>query len=238
MATAAMHHTSLDSSGRTRARWGMGSVSSGSGSGTTHGERPATDQSQAAADRPSPMKYTSAAARATMLHAAAPVQPRQHARREAAEPTRDFHSVHVYGSKAALCFSADDTRGGAFTVRVEGAASQGQRQYDWTSKISLQFTVKELPKLLCVLLGVLDRAEFSSHGPAKDKAISIENQAGGKVFASLRQGRVARAVPITPEDMFGIVDLVVKRMRMNSPHLSAEAVLSLTRALARRFAQA
>lgn len=148
---------------------------------------------------------------------------------------RDFHSIHVYGGKAALCFSADETRGGEHTVRVEGAPSKGQRSYDWGQKISLQFTSKELPKVLCVLMGWMESVDFQAHGVANDKAISMANQAGGKVFINLRQTKTARAVPVTAEDVFGIVDLVMKQMLKNSGHLTADSILVLTRSMAKRY---
>lgn len=156
-------------------------------------------------------------------------------RGQATEQGREFHSVHVYGGKAALCFSADVTRGGEHTVRVEGAPSKGQRQYDWSQKVSLQFTGKELPKVLCVLMGWLDSVEFSAHGQANDKAISMANQAGGKVFINLRQGKTARAVPVTAEDVFGIADLVIKQTLKGSPHLTSDSVLTMVRAMVRRY---
>jgi hypothetical protein len=148
---------------------------------------------------------------------------------------REFHSVHVYGGKAALCFGADETRGQGHTVRVEAAPSKGQRAYEWNEKISLQFTVKELTKVLCVLMGWLQEVEFQAHGPANDKAIALKNQEGGKVFINLRQGKTARAVPVMAEDVFGIIDLVIKQMLKNSPHLTADALLATVRAMAARF---
>jgi len=156
-------------------------------------------------------------------------------RGQAGEAEREFHSVHVYGGKAALCFSADLTRGGEHTVRVEGAPAKGQRQYDWSQKVSLQFTGKELPKVLCVLMGWLDSVEFSAHGQANDKAISMANQAGGKVFINLRQGKTARAVPVTAEDVFGIADLIIKQTLKGSPHLTSDSVLTMVRAMVRRY---
>lgn len=148
---------------------------------------------------------------------------------------RDFHSVHVYGGKAALCFGADETRGQGHTVRVEAAPAKAQRSYDWDAKISLQFTVKELTRVLCVLMGWIPEVEFQAHGPANDKAIALKNQEGGKIFINLRQGKTARAVPVMAEDVFAIIDLVVKQMLKNSPHLTADSLLAVVRAMAARF---
>lgn len=89
--------------------------------------------------------------------------------------------------------------------------------------------------MLCVLMGWLPAVEFQAHGVANDKAISMANQDGGKVFVNLRQTRTARAVPVTAEDVFGIMDLVIKQMLKNSPHLTADALLAMTRAMAVRF---
>lgn len=152
---------------------------------------------------------------------------------------QEFRSVHAYGRKAALCFSADETRKGRLaTVRIEGAESIGERRYDWQQKIAIQLTAKELPVVLAVFMGWLPEVRFQNHGPQKDKAVSLKNQEKGIVFVSVQQGRAARAVPVTATEVYPVVSLLVEQMMANSPHLTAEALLMVVRAMAGRYADA
>jgi hypothetical protein len=148
---------------------------------------------------------------------------------------REFVDVHVYGSKAALCFSADTTGGGSPTVRIEGAAALGGRRYDWGNKISFQLTSRELPQALAVLLGWAPALVLRNHGPQADKGLKAEIQ-GPNVFMGVWQGKRAHACPITAPDAFAVTDLMLRQLRHASPWLSSESLLELTRSLAERMA--
>lgn len=83
---------------------------------------------------------------------------------------------------------------GAHTVRIEGASSNGPRDFNWSDKISLQFTIKELPFILAVLMGWIPKVQFVAHGPNNDKGVSLEVQDGPR--SSSRSGRkIVASVP-------------------------------------------
>ena len=150
---------------------------------------------------------------------------------------REFLDLHVYGAKAALCFSADETAAGHPTVRIEAAPALGGRRYDWGTKLALQATVKELPQILAVLMGWAPSLVVKNHGPAADKGLKLELQ-GVNVFCGLWQGKRAMAVPITAPDAYFVTDLVLRQLRRASPHLSSDAILELAGALAKRMSAA
>jgi len=149
-----------------------------------------------------------------------------------------YHSVHVYGGKAALCFSADETRTDKEqTVRLEAAAALGGRRYDWSQKVALQFTTRELPQVLAVFMGWIPVLKLQAHGPANDKWAMFANQAGGKVYVTMGQSKNSKAVPIMAGDIYQVVDLLIKQLLRNSPHLGAEGLLMMLRSLAERYRQ-
>lgn len=130
---------------------------------------------------------------------------------------RRFQSFHLYGGKAAMCFSADETRPPRIrkTVRIEAALSLQARQYDWSKKVSFQLTVSELSLVLGVLLGYRDKVELQGHGVENEKSFTIENQ-GDKFFLSLRvrDGGVF-AIPVLPKDTILIMGLLFLQLRAN-----------------------
>lgn len=129
--------------------------------------------------------------------------------------------IHVYGSKAALCFEADETRGAVPTVALDAASATGPKQYDWAHKIRLQLTRNELPVTLCVLVGYLPKAEFKNHGPANDKGFSIEHQ-GDKLFVRVwARDQGVKAVPMSRDDAFYVVGLFLRQLCLAAPWLSA-----------------
>lgn len=149
----------------------------------------------------------------------------------------EYENVHVYGKGNALCLSADITRSqGLHTVRIEGASSTGPRDFNWSDKISLQFTIKELPFVLALLMGWIPRIQFLAHGPNNDKGFSLEIQEGPKIFAKVWQkDRGIRSVPIPQSEIFQIVDLIIKQMLRNSPHLTSDSLLHMCRSVTRGY---
>lgn len=145
-------------------------------------------------------------------------------------------SVHVYGSKAALCFEPDMTRGGVHTIALDAALATGQRQYDWQNKIRVQLTQTELPVAACVLLGWIPRCEYRNHGPDNDKGFSLENQTGRVFVRVFAKGLGLRAVPIEPPDIYRVTTLFLRQLRENSPWLSGMDIMHALRAtIAGRF---
>jgi hypothetical protein len=155
---------------------------------------------------------------------------------------RDFYSVHIYGGKAALCFQADTTRSGregeTNTVRLEAAPSRGPRTYNWSEKIAVQFTVKELPMVLAVFMGWMPSVTFKAHGPQQDKGFSMEHQQGGKMFVKVWQAKTAMAVPLYAQDMYAVVALLLRQMSKNQAFMDVEGVLAVVRQLSSVYQEA
>lgn len=136
-----------------------------------------------------------------------------------AERRGERPQFHVYGGKAALTFELDETTAGAPTVALDGAHSVGERQYNWSEKIRIQFTTRELPVVAAVLLGILPECSFSNHGPANDKGFSIAWQADRQTFfVKIWQGKGnLRAVPMPREDGFYVAQIVLRAIQQGSP---------------------
>lgn len=152
---------------------------------------------------------------------------------ESARP--EYKSVHIYGGKSAACFSADRTRQGKATVRIEAAESVQRRGYDWGAKIAIQLTSRELPLVLATLLQLIPMYEGKGHGVDNEKWFRLENQPG-KVFLSVNaRGKSPRGVPIPPGDAYDVSTLMIEQMLSNSPFLGTDAMLALVRKQADLF---
>lgn len=147
------------------------------------------------------------------------------------EEKKEFKDHHVYGSKAALCFSNDITRRNVHTIRLEGASAVGRNQYDWkNTKIAVQITSNELPCLIAVFAGMIPEYKADNHGTDNDqgsKGFAIQNQ-NDKLFVRIYQGGgTAHAVPVTPEDAFWSLQLMIEQMQLNMPGMSAGDILAM-----------
>ncbi|WP_049820940.1 hypothetical protein [Methylibium petroleiphilum] len=165
-------------------------------------------------------------------------EQRQQARQaEPAEASADqeYLSQHIYGGKAALCFSADQTRAKVHTVRLEAAEASATRQYDWQRKIAIQLSQRELPLVLAVFMGWINRFEGKGHGENNSKWFTIEQQ-GNKLYLSVNaKGQSPRGVPIMPGDGYAVTTLLMRQMLKNDPFLTPEILLSLVRKQAELF---
>lgn len=140
-----------------------------------------------------------------------------------------YVSYRIYGGKAAACFSADSTRAGSATIRIEAAESNSQRQYDWGNKIAIQLSAREMPLVLAALLQWLPSFEGKGHGQANEKWFKLENQPG-KVYLSVNaRGKTTRGIPIPAGDAYSLCTLLMRQMLKNDPFLSSEALLTIVR---------
>lgn len=143
----------------------------------------------------------------------------------------DRISMHVYGGKAALCFEADMTKQGVPTVALDAALSTAPRQYNWGGKVRLQMTKAELPVVAAVLLGVLPKCEFSSHGPENNKGFAMERQDGGKIYVKVfSKGEGVRGVPVMASDVFYVTSLVFRQLQKTNPWMDTMSLMGLIRA--------
>jgi len=116
---------------------------------------------------------------------------------------------------------------------LEGAKAVAPRKYNWAKgqKVSVQFTLQELPVVAAVFLGVLPSCEFKNHGPEGNKWFSIENQ-GGKFFVKVGQAANAIAVPMTSNDAFYVTQIVLDQIKAGRPSFSHTDTMQL---IARMF---
>lgn len=143
---------------------------------------------------------------------------------------REYVNVHVYGGKAALCFSADETKHGVPTVQIDAAPMIGERTYNWSEKVTIQLTVAEIPHVASVIFGLLPGCDYGNHGPDHKKGFKMENQAG-KVFVQLRAPGVSHAVPITSADIWKVGNVFARQLRAGNRHLTTFSdVLAMLRA--------
>lgn len=150
---------------------------------------------------------------------------------------REFISHHVYGGKAALCWDVDKTKNGDYTLRLEAAKAVGERQYDWSNKITIQLTRDELPCVAAVFLGILPKAEGKNHGVGdqQGKGFEIEHQ-GNKLFVKVfAPQKPPCAVPVSPEDAFTVASLLVRQIRKGKPWLSGNDIMTMLRAIIGRM---
>ena len=164
-----------------------------------------------------------------------PVAPQRGRRDPTGEQPRYPLTFKAYGRKAALEFRAHQSKQGYDTVMLEGAASRGERQYDWQNKISVMIMQRELPEVAAVLMGALKRCEFKHHGPQKNKGFSIEHQ-GDKFFIRVfRTGddHAVHGVPVPFEDAFYVTGLVLRQIGRTARGTDAEMITTALRAYAR-----
>ncbi|MEQ9419062.1 MAG: hypothetical protein RJQ08_16145 [Salinisphaeraceae bacterium] len=133
---------------------------------------------------------------------------------------RERRQYHVYGGKGALTWEITETRRNHPTLQLEAAASNAPRSYDWSNKISVQFTKDELLSVAAVFLGIIPGCDFSNHGPNNDKGFRIENQQG-RVFVQVRAPSRSIAVPVGPADAFYVASLVATQIRRARPGLAS-----------------
>lgn len=152
---------------------------------------------------------------------------------------RRFLSFHLYGGKAAMCFSLNVTRRGSFpTVQIEAATAKGEKVYDWDKKVSFQLTVAELPLVFGVLFGFSERIELTGHGPTNDKSLTIEDQRS-KFFMSMRvRGGGTFAIPVLPKDTYAIMAMIFGQMKANNPELSDNQLMLLAKRVCEKTAAA
>ena len=156
-------------------------------------------------------------------------QPKAQPQRDAA--ARIASSVHkVHGARFAIAFEETSTPTGRPALQVEAAErKQASRAFDWTQKIAVQLVDHELVDMLAVLRGQRSAAAFGHHGPSRDKFLDLSAQGNG-FHVVLRQGKVARAVPVPAAHAFRLTSMVVGLLQAANPHLTAELVLALAAA--------
>lgn len=152
---------------------------------------------------------------------------RQSLRADSSPPRR---SHHVYGSKGSLAFEVDEARRHLAhrtrTIRIEAAPSTSGTTH-WSRKIAFQLDLTELPLFAAVVLGFRPSAEFSFHGEARDKALSVRAQQGGLVVSVSRAKSLRVTVPVIEANVFYLSELVLYALTANTFSQDPSLALSL-----------
>jgi hypothetical protein len=199
-------------------------------------QAPAPAQAPSTGQNSMPANQHDQAPAAAQQHAAPP-QRQPEERNTGPSSNKEYVSHHVYGGKAALCWNVDETRAGEPTIRLEAAKSIGERQYDWSSKIAIQFTRDELTCTLAVLTGALEKIEGKNHGVGDQAGKGFEIADQGKNFfvRVYAPNAGACAVPMTPEDAFTVCSILLKQMQKGKPWLTAQDLISLSHRIVGRM---
>jgi len=170
---------------------------------------------------------------ATLLRAAfvgEDAATRQQPARTIQAPDRAGWQVHkIHGARFAVAIEHTNDRAGRSALQIEAAERVPQSKvWDWAGKIIVQLKDPEVVEVLAVLQGRAARASFSHHGPNRDKSVELVAQPNTSNFMlAVRQGDVARAVPVPTSHAFVITRLALQVLQANSPGLSASDVLAL-----------
>lgn len=138
-------------------------------------------------------------------------------------------SIHVYAGKAALCFAECMTRQeDKATLMIEVAQAAGEG-YNWQDKIMLMLTPAELPLVLGLFVGYLDKLELKGHGRQQEKAMTLTNQGDQFFVTMIMRGRPPRAVPVPAKDSYPVLTMLLRQMLKNDPLLSAQLILQFSK---------
>lgn len=136
-----------------------------------------------------------------------------------------YYSFHVYGSKAALCFSEAQTRTQArATVNIEGALllSGPTSQFDWQHKIIIQLSPEEMFLVLAVINGKIPQVQFAGHGAQHDKLLEFQRQQANYFVRLVQRGRSPVAVPMPALQALNLTSLLLQQIKHNHPHLTRD----------------
>lgn len=145
---------------------------------------------------------------------------------------------HIYASKAALTIELDTLKkqdgdgDGARTVLIEAAVPAGGHGFDWERKIPFQLMRRELPLVVCGLLGLLDRPiQIKNHGPERNKSLHIEDQ-GANLYVKVMQWARTIALPVDHADAHAWNSIVLEALQRNAPAVGDYLQLQLLHTVA------
>ncbi|TWI45627.1 hypothetical protein IQ22_04607 [Pseudomonas duriflava] len=140
---------------------------------------------------------------------------------------------HVYANSAALKFEQGSYKNQPVLV-LEAAAKAG-KEFDWQNRVTLTFSERELPALLCCVLGMQTTFQARNHGSQKNKGLDLVNQPeAGVLFAKVMAPNTMLNVPITPDKVFQLGGLCLNIVSAQMG-LDTMTCLSVLRATAGRL---
>ncbi len=138
--------------------------------------------------------------------------------------------VHrVYGANAAMVFEVATSRHGETRLQVEGAGRGAPSGYDWANKVAVQLAEQETLQILAVCIGARVDVEIVGHGTTHDKRLTVRRQEGQSLFFSIRQGKVAYALPLPPASVVGVRAQIYRVLAPKYPHMAPKDLDHLVR---------
>ncbi len=108
----------------------------------------------------------------------------------------------VYGTSGALKFEFGRNEAQTPVLVVDGC-TKSSAGFDWGNKIILQLSDRELPGLMCCVLGLTVSFEARNHGAKRNKSIYLVNQPDQhRIYVRLSQPEYSVSVPMTPDAVF------------------------------------
>lgn len=132
----------------------------------------------------------------------------------------DIQSAHIYGRRAAFCFTKDKTQtGGHPTVTIDAAPVKPnmEKSYDWKKKVIFQLTVGELALVYGVLTGRLQSLRLAGHGKTNNKTLTMEDQGGNYFFSVQVRDEGSIAIPALAKDTFRPMIMLWEQIQLNAP---------------------
>lgn len=142
-------------------------------------------------------------------------------------------TVHVYGSKAALCFEPTMSASKFPTVKVDAALkNQGgdERSFDWQNKTTLNLTREELVTVTTAMLGFIPQAAGQYHGPAKNKGFRVANQGQNFFFEMSEGNKPKKGIQVGVTDAYYVTNLLLRQLQNASPWMTIADVVNMLRA--------
>lgn len=116
------------------------------------------------------------------------------------------------------------------TLRLEAALKvQNQKLYNWQDKVVIRLTDLELPLLIGVCFGWLQKISFSNHGVGSEKnskGFSVEFQGGNVFFNVMQKEKPVRAIPVNLVQANHIGLLALEAYSKNFNGLDNQTVLN------------
>ena len=142
-------------------------------------------------------------------------------------------TTHVYAAKAAVTFEYAQSRDARSCMQIEAAGREDRSQtFNWQNKIIIQLSDAELMQVLAVLRNWMPSVEFSNHGAGRDKRLTLTRQGQGGYLVSVRQGTVARVIPMPTFEAYKVVSIGMRVLIDNSPHLNTSMISEVCQEMA------
>jgi len=144
----------------------------------------------------------------------------------------------AYGKTCAVKFEKSKGKNGSAVVSIDISSKQrNSARFDWKDKFTFQLNQSEIIQAAAVFLGFKDTCSFGFHGPDKDKTLHLKrqhlNSPNFSIYLEIMQGNSNRGIPIYPDDIFFISQVLLDSLRVDHIDISEATIISLIKAWVR-----